>query len=43
VLPKDSPLTDDVTAAVDALRENGRLDEIAQEWLADAADAPVLQ
>lgn len=43
VLAKDSPLTDDVTAAVDALRESGRLQEIADEWLADAADAPVLQ
>lgn len=43
VLPKDSPLTADVTAAVDALREDGTLDAIAAEWLADAADAPVLQ
>jgi polar amino acid transport system substrate-binding protein len=43
VLPKDSPLTAGVSAAVDALRESGRLDEIAAEWLADAADAPVLQ
>jgi polar amino acid transport system substrate-binding protein len=43
VLPKDSPLTDDVTAAVDALRDNGTLDALAAQWLADAADAPVLQ
>ena len=43
VLEKDSPLTDDVTAAVDALRESGRLDELAEEWLADAGEAPVLQ
>ncbi|HWR84839.1 MAG TPA: ABC transporter substrate-binding protein [Rhodoglobus sp.] len=43
VLPKDSPLTEDVTAAVDALRDNGTLDAIAAEWLADAGDAPVLQ
>ena len=43
VLPKDSPLTADVTAAVDALRDNGTLADIAAEWLADAADAPVLQ
>jgi polar amino acid transport system substrate-binding protein len=43
VLAKDSPLTADVTAAVDALREDGTLQEIADEWLADAADAPVLQ
>ncbi len=43
VLAKDSPLTAEVTAAVDALRESGRLQEIADEWLADSADAPVLQ
>lgn len=43
VLAKDSPLTADVTAAVDTLRDSGRLQEIADEWLADAADAPVLQ
>jgi polar amino acid transport system substrate-binding protein len=43
VLEKDSPLTADVTAAVDALREDGTLQAIADEWLADAADAPVLQ
>jgi len=43
VLAKDSSLTADVTAAVDALREDGTLQAIADEWLADAADAPVLQ
>jgi len=43
LLPKDSPLTEAVTAAVDALRENGTLAEIEAEWLADAADAPVLK
>ncbi len=43
VLAKDSPLTAAVTAAVDALREDGTLDAIAAQWLADAADAPVLQ
>jgi polar amino acid transport system substrate-binding protein len=43
VLPKGSPLTAKVTAAVDALRDSGRLDEIATEWLADAASAPVLK
>ena len=43
VLPKDSPLTAKVTAAVDALRDNGKLDEIASTWLADAAEAPVLK
>jgi len=43
VLAKDSPLTAAVTAAVDALRASGRLQEIADEWLADATNAPVLQ
>lgn len=43
VLQKDSPLTDDVTAAVDALRVDGTLAELAAEWLADSGDAPVLQ
>jgi polar amino acid transport system substrate-binding protein len=43
LLEKDSPLTDDVTAAVDALRESGRLQELADEWLTDTAGVPVLQ
>jgi len=43
VLAKDSPLTADVTAAVDALRDDGTLQAIADEWLADAVDAPVLK
>lgn len=43
VLPKDSPLTAEVSAAVDALAADGTLDAIAAEWLADAAEAPVLQ
>jgi polar amino acid transport system substrate-binding protein len=43
VLAKDSPLTERVTAAVDALRDSGRLQEIADEWLAEAANAPVLK
>lgn len=34
VLAKDSPITDCVTAAVDTLREDGVLDQIGQEWLA---------
>ena len=42
VLTKDSPLTADVTAAVDALREDGTLDAIAAEWLGADAGAPVL-
>ena len=33
VLDKDSPLTDCVSQAVDTLREDGTLDQIASEWL----------
>ncbi len=43
VLPKDSPLTADVTDAVDALREDGTLDDLAAEWLGGDDTAPVLQ
>ncbi|MFT4157208.1 MAG: ABC transporter substrate-binding protein [Microbacterium sp.] len=43
VLPKDSPLTATVSDAVDALREDGTLDALVQEWLSDAVDVPVLQ
>lgn len=43
VLEKDSPLTAKVTAAVDTLRQNGTLDELAATWLADAGEAPKLQ
>ncbi len=43
VLDKDSPLTAAVTAAVDALRDSGRLAEIEKEWLADYVNAPVLK
>ena len=43
LLPKDSPLTSAVSGAVDTLREDGTLDELAQEWLADNAGAPVLK
>ncbi|GAA3892770.1 ABC transporter substrate-binding protein [Leifsonia kafniensis] len=43
VLAKDSSLTPAVTAAVDALRADGTLDELAATWLAGNADAPVLK
>jgi polar amino acid transport system substrate-binding protein len=43
VLEKDSPLTDEVSAAIDTLRENGTLDEIATEWLSTSVDVPVLK
>lgn len=43
VLDLGSPLTDCATQAVDALREDGTLDSLAQEWLADVAGAPELK
>lgn len=43
VLAKDSPLTAQVSAAVDALREDGTLDELAAEWLGGDDTAPVLE
>lgn len=43
VLDLDSPLTEDVTAAVDALREDGTLADLEAQWLTDAAGAPVLK
>jgi polar amino acid transport system substrate-binding protein len=43
VLDKGSALTSCVTGAVDALREDGTLARIEQEWLSDAVDAPVLK
>ncbi|WP_350347189.1 ABC transporter substrate-binding protein [Agromyces sp. G08B096] len=43
VLAKDSPLTADVSAAVDALREDGTLAELADRWLGGDDTAPVLQ
>ncbi|MFC4499243.1 MULTISPECIES: ABC transporter substrate-binding protein [Streptomyces] len=43
VLDKGSALTPCVTAAVDALRKDGTLAKIEQQWLSDAVDAPVLK
>lgn len=43
VLPKGSALTSKVTAAVDALRENGTLAEITTEWLSSEVDVPVFE
>jgi polar amino acid transport system substrate-binding protein len=43
VLAKGSPLTKKVSAAVDALRTDGTLDRLAQQWLAGDGDAPVLK
>jgi len=43
VLDLDSPLTDCVDEALLTMGENGELDSIAQEWLADFLDAPFIQ
>jgi polar amino acid transport system substrate-binding protein len=40
---KGSPLVECVNLALRALKEDGTLAAIEQEWLADKADAPVLQ
>jgi len=42
LLAKDSPLTQCVTGAVDALRDNGELKLITDTWLATSAGAPYL-
>ena len=42
LLPKDSALTADVTAAVDELRADGTLDALAEEWLTNAGNVPLL-
>jgi len=43
VLSKDSPLTSCVSKAVDALRANGTLAAIQNQWLSQAVSAPVLK
>ena len=43
VLDLDSPLTECISGAVDALREDGTLDGLEQQWLSDVAGAPELQ
>lgn len=43
LLEKDSELTTPVSAAVDALREAGTLDALAETWIAEGAGAPVLK
>jgi polar amino acid transport system substrate-binding protein len=42
VLAKGSPLTACVSTAVDALREDGTLDQLEKQWLAGTDGAPVL-
>lgn len=43
LLEKDSPLTPCVDEAVSALRDDGTLAELEQEWLSETVDVPVLQ
>ncbi|MQY33244.1 hypothetical protein SRB17_12050 [Streptomyces sp. RB17] len=43
VLDKGSGLTSCVSSAVDALRKDGTLAKLEQQWLSDAVDAPVLK
>ncbi|MEY3149020.1 MAG: hypothetical protein RL029_294 [Actinomycetota bacterium] len=43
LLAKDSPITTCVTQAVDAIRDNGTLAAITEQWLAASAGAPVLK
>jgi polar amino acid transport system substrate-binding protein len=42
VLEKDNPLTACVDAAITTITDNGELDAITQEWLADFTGAPVI-
>jgi polar amino acid transport system substrate-binding protein len=42
LLAKESPLTDCVTGAVEALEESGELEKITQRWMSQAANAPEL-
>ncbi len=43
VLEKNSPLTPCTSAAVDALYQDGTLDALAQTWLVDSIDTPILE
>jgi polar amino acid transport system substrate-binding protein len=40
---KDSPLVECVDLALHEMKDDGTLDDIRQEWLADKADAPVIE
>ncbi|MGB9346162.1 MAG: ABC transporter substrate-binding protein [Ilumatobacteraceae bacterium] len=42
VLEKDNPLTACIDAAITTITDNGELDAITQEWLADFTGAPVI-
>ncbi|BBY57820.1 hypothetical protein [Mycolicibacterium sarraceniae] len=43
VLDKGGALTSCVSGAVDALRSDGTLAKLQQQWLAEAGNAPVLK
>jgi polar amino acid transport system substrate-binding protein len=43
VLPKNSPNTKKVTAAVDALREDGTLADLEKRWLSDSVNVPTFK
>ena len=43
LLEKDSPLTDCVSAAIDELQSSGELPAIENQWMSQAAGAPVLE
>jgi polar amino acid transport system substrate-binding protein len=42
LLAHESPLTDCVTGAIEALEESGELEKITQRWMSQAANAPEL-
>jgi polar amino acid transport system substrate-binding protein len=42
LLAKESPLTECVSGAVEALEESGELEKITQRWMSQAANAPEL-
>jgi polar amino acid transport system substrate-binding protein len=43
VFEKGSPLVECVNLALREMKDDGTLDEIRQEWLADKADAPLIE
>lgn len=42
LLAKESPLTECVSGAIEALKESGELEKITQRWMSQAAEAPEL-
>jgi polar amino acid transport system substrate-binding protein len=42
LLAKESPLTECVSGAIEALEESGELEKITQRWMSQAAEAPEL-